>query len=473
MIPERLVFLDLETTGINPLHDRIIEVGLCEVVRGEIVEEWATLVNPQKPISTFIESITGITTSMVENAPIFGEIADKLNEKLSGKVLVAHNARFDYGFLKNEFRRLEIPFQQKTLCTVKLSRELYPQHSKHNLDALIERHGLNVSNRHRALGDVRITWEFFEKTRLEFPAEILGQAIQKQLKQPSLPPGLSQDQIDALPNAPGVYLFFGENDAVLYVGKSTDIRTRVLSHFSAGNRVYKGVRLSQQVRRIDFMETAGELGALLLEARLIKELAPIHNRRLRRSKDLFTLRLVQKNQHVTTSVEIISMEAVGPEDIPSLYGMFRSRREAEKSLLEIIRDHGLCTRVLGLEKGSGACFGYQIKKCKGACVGKEPLALHQVRLTMALAELKMRSWPFKGPVGIREKSSTEDRTEIHVIDHWRHLGTADGEEGLWEILSCPHTIPFDLDSYKILSRFLDRKVKGTEVLSLSRQQINP
>ncbi|MBN2429566.1 MAG: GIY-YIG nuclease family protein [Deltaproteobacteria bacterium] len=465
MIPERLVFLDLETTGVNPLHDRIIEVGLCEVVGCEVVEEWSTLVNPRKTVSPYIESITGIASSMVADAPFFSDIAAELHAKLAGKVLVAHNARFDYGFLKSEFRRLDISFQEKTLCTVKLSRALYPEHSRHNLDTLIERHNLNVSNRHRALGDVRATWEFFKKARAEFPAEVLGKAIQKQLKQPSLPPGLSKDQIDALPHAPGVYLFFGEKDAVLYVGKSKDIRARVLSHFSGDHRIYKGMRLSQQVRHIDFMETAGELGALLLEARLVKELVPIHNRRLRRNRELFTLCLVADKQGTVTGVEIVAMDALGQEDGKSLYGMFRSRREAGKTLLGIIREQGLCARVLGLEKGSGACFGYQIKKCRGACVGEEPLALHQARLTMALAQLKMRSWPFKGAVGIREKSPAGDRTEIHVFDHWRHLGTATSEKNLWEIFECPSPLPFDLDSYKILNRYLDGMVKKADILT--------
>jgi len=467
MIPEHLVFLDLETTGVNPLHDRIIEVGLCEVVDGKLVEEWSTLVNPQKIVSPYIESITGITSSMVADAPIFSDIADELHAKLAGKVLVAHNARFDYGFLKSEFRRLAISFQGKTLCTVKLSRALYPQHSRHNLDTLIERHNLNVSARHRALGDVRATWEFFEIVRTEFPAEVLGKAIQKQLKQPSLPPGLSQSQIDALPHSPGVYLFFGEKDAVLYVGKSIDIRNRVLSHFANDHRLHKSMRLSQQVRRIDVMETAGELGALLMEVRLVKELVPIHNRRLRRNRELFALRLAEDGQGTAAKIEIVTLDVMGQEEGRSLYGIFRSCREAENTLLEIVREHGLCAKVSGLEKGSGACFGYQLKKCRGACVGEEPLALHQARLTMALAGLKMRSWPFKGPVGIREKSPTGVRTEIHVFDHWRHLGTADSDDSLHEILNGSRPLPFDLDSYKILTRFLDKKVKGKDILNLS------
>jgi len=470
MTPHHLVFLDLETTGATPLHDRIIEIGLCEVVGGKPVGEWSTLVNPEKTFSPFIEQLTGIANEMVTDAPTFAEIAGELRQRLAGKVLVAHNARFDYGFLKSEFRRLGIAFQEKSLCTVKLSRALFPQHRRHNLDALVERHGLSAQNRHRALDDARLVREFFQKVQADIPSDIIARAVQSQLRQPSLPPHLPLDQIDSLPNSPGVYLLYGENDTVLYVGKSVDIRSRVRSHFASDHRVHKEMRLSQQVRRIDFIETAGELGALLLEARLVKELAPIHNRQLRRNRDLFSLRLTAGRQ-AHPVLAVVSLNAVDSVEWQNLFGMFRSRREAEKHLREIVREHGLCTRVLGLEKGDGACFGYQIKKCRGACVGREPLPLHKARLMIALAGLKIRSWPFKGAVGIREKSPTGERIDIHVLNNWQHLGTADGEERLRDIFERPDQLSFDLDSYKILTRFLSHQGSRAEVLDLSHERM--
>ncbi len=153
-----------------------------------------------------------------------------------------------------------------------------------------------------------------------------------------------------------------------------------------------------------------------------------------------------------------------------MFGMFRSRRKAEEELREIIREQGLCNQVLGLEKSKGACFNHQIKKCRGACVGKEPLALHEARLINALAALKMRSWPFKGPVGIQETSLAGDRTEIHVFNRWCHLGTAGSEDRLQEILSAPSPLPFDLDSYKILTRFLDTKGHNAALIDLQQQR---
>jgi DNA polymerase-3 subunit epsilon len=147
-----MVFLDLETTGATATRDRITEVGLVEI-SDQSVERYSQLVNPEARIPEFIQGLTGITDEMVSDAPVFAEIAHDLAERLQGKLFVAHNARFDYGFLKNEFKRLGIDFRARVLCTVKLSRELYPQESRHNLDALIARHGLQASGRHRALAD--------------------------------------------------------------------------------------------------------------------------------------------------------------------------------------------------------------------------------------------------------------------------------------------------------------------------------
>jgi len=197
-------------------------------------------------------------------------------------------------------------------------------------------------------------------------------------------------------------------------------------------------------------------------------LAPIHNRRLRRTRDLVTLRLVPGKEGVSMP-QVASLSEPGGPGEECLFGMFRSRSEADRTLREIVRDHGLCNKVLGLESGSGACFGYQVRKCRGACVGEETLALHEARLLQALAGLKVRSWPFRGAIGVRETSPGGVRTDMHVFDRWRHLGTADGENRLWEILERRDPLPFDLDGYKILARFLDGNRKGAEVLDLSRR----
>ena len=281
-----LAIVDLETTGTDPAADRVTEIAVLEVdgfeQRGfRVRAEWSTLVNPGTGIPSPIQALTGITDEMVAAAPSFAELAAGLHERLAGRVFVAHNARFDYGFLRREFDRAGIKFTAKTLCTVRLSRRLYPGQAHHNLDSLIARHGIDCRARHRAAGDADALWQFLRIAEREHGEEVVAVAARQIARQPTLPPQLERAALDAVPEAPGVYLFYGEGSQPLYIGKSASMRTRVLSHFS-GPGAARAAELSQRVRRIDWRRTAGELGALLLEARLVKELAPEFNRRLLR-----------------------------------------------------------------------------------------------------------------------------------------------------------------------------------------------
>lgn len=179
MIPLSLVVVDVETTGTNPKADRITEVAVLEAYPSGTVAEWASLVNPGVPIPEFISAMTGITDAMVRKAPTFDTLAAGLHARLGDKLLVAHNAPFDHGMLRAEFARAGYTLKNPALCTVRLSRTLYPQYSSHSLNALIERHALPVQDRHRALGDVRVLWRFLQHVQREFPPDILVPLIQK------------------------------------------------------------------------------------------------------------------------------------------------------------------------------------------------------------------------------------------------------------------------------------------------------
>src|ERR1700733_9832548 len=227
-LPHDLVFVDLETTGGKAVFDRITEVGLVRVKNGEIIDEWSSLVNPGCAISPYIEAFTGISNEMVADAPRFAEIAAVVRQKLHGALFVAHNARFDYTFLRSEFLKSHLSFSTEVLCTVKLSRRLFPEFPRHNLDAVMERNGLSCSARHRALGDAKVLCDFWFKLQRDVPETRLLAAAQLVLGAHRLPAHLPPDLADELPEGPGVYRFFGENDSLLYVGKSNSLRTRVL-----------------------------------------------------------------------------------------------------------------------------------------------------------------------------------------------------------------------------------------------------
>lgn len=442
-----LAFIDLETTGATATADRITEIGIVEVDEDGSVREWQQLVNPGTRIPPFIEQLTGISNAMVADAPPFAAVADETLRRLEGRLFIAHNARFDYGFLKNEFKRLGITFRAPVLCTVKLSRTLYPEFHRHNLDSLIERHGLQADARHRALADAQLIHQFWKKIHVDRSSEDIAAALKKLNARPSLPSHLDAGIVDDLPDTPGVYLFYGENDLPLYIGKAKDIRQRVLSHFAADHNSAREMALAQQLRRIDWIETAGEIGTLLKEATLVKQLLPTHNRQLRKNDDLCTWTLVDEGEGW------LRPQLAAARDLDfglstSCYGLFKNAREATEVLRALADSHNLCDILLGLEKRTPGkpCFGHQIRRCKGACVGKEPLARHTLRLVGALAGLKLVSWPFAGPALIREGE------EAHLIEGWRYLGTPRSDAELAELLDAGRP-QFDRDTYKLLAKY--------------------
>ena len=448
-----ITFLDLETTGATPLRDRITEIGLVRFENGVEVCRWQTLVNPEINIPPFIQNLTGITNEMVQDAPTFAEVADELAAYLEGAVMAAHSVRFDLGFLKSEYRRIGQSLTQKVLCTVKLSRTLYPQYHRHSLNAIMERYQLTTEMRHRAMGDVELMIGFVNAAEEELGLEKLQATAQQLLKQASVPIGVNPALLEDLPEGSGVYFFYGENDCLLYVGKSINIRERVMSHFTSDHASSKEMQLSQQLKRVDWIETAGELGALLLESRLVKERLPIYNRQLRRERQLCTWQINQ-DAHAMPLVKLVNQDEISPDIMDELFGTFKSKKQAVEALRSIATEHQLCQKLLGLESGKGACFASQIKRCNGACCGKEDKAIHHLKLKQALVKHRLKAWPYDSKIGVREYNQFTNLTDIHVFDQWCHLGTVNNEADLAELMQTRTVFAFDLDSYKLLLKML-------------------
>ena len=447
-----LAIVDVETTGAHPAWDRLTEIAVVEV-DGDAVTEWSTLLNPGTTIPPAIQALTGITNHMVADAPAFEDLAAEIYQRLDGRVFVAHNARFDYGFLRHEFERAGLRFHARTLCTVKLSRRLYPDHRRHSLDSLIERHGIQCSARHRALGDAQAVWHFLRIATDERGAERVQEVARNLSKLPALPAHIERSVVDAIPDAPGVYLFYGEGDTLLYVGKSVAMRSRVLQHFSGDVNSEREQQIARELRRIEWQRTCGELGALLLEAQLVKELRPAFNRQLKDAKGLCGFSFDMKKLSIEES------ENINSETLPFLHGIFRTRRSALHALRDLAAEHGLCLQTLGFERGRKGpgfqgCFRHQIRRCAGVCAGQESPHQHLARVGAAIARLKLPQWPWRGPVGIVERDASRDATEVHVVDQWCLLGTAKSDAEVAEIREGQARAPFDLDHFKILTRYL-------------------
>lgn len=280
LIDAPIAFVDLETTGGSVAEHRITEIGIVQVAPGG-VSHWSTLVDPQQSIPPFIQSLTGITDDMVRGAPTFASLAGELSERLKGRLFIAHNASFDRGFLRGEFQRAGLAFNPDVLCTVKLSRALWPHEKRHGLDALIERHALQPLARHRALADADLLWQFWQRLHGVWAPEILRAQIERTVRRYRIAGDITEDVIDAAPAGHGVYAFFDASDAPLYVARSVRLRQRVRTHLTGERRSARELRIGEQVRRVKWLATGGELGALLTEAQWLAALRPLHNRQPR------------------------------------------------------------------------------------------------------------------------------------------------------------------------------------------------
>lgn len=459
MYNKPLVFIDIETTGGSLLQDRIIEIGLLRVEKGKIVKTYETLVNPDTPLSPFIENLTGINTNELSRAPVFAEIKEELLDILEGAVFVAHNVRFDYGFIKHEFSRLGINYSAKQCCTVKLSRYLYPQYLHHNLDSIMSRFNIPCVNRHRALADATVMWKFYLRIEKTFKKNIFNEALEFVMKRPSLPMALPQGLVDSLPNTPGVYIFYGDGTIPLYIGKSKHIRERVLSHFSADHSSSTEMKIAQQIKSIEVVNTAGELGALLKESTLIKTLKPIYNRKLRLTRKL-VLVIERKDPDGYIGVDISIVETINPYETAEILGIFRSKKQAVEKLYSLAKEYSLCPKLLGVEKSLSTCFSYRLGHCKGACAKKESSLSYNIRIAQAFSKHKIKAWPFKGRIGIVEKNALEGENEVFILDNWCYIGSYK-EDAYGARDTTENEYVFDVDLYKIFCQIL---------LSPARQQ---
>lgn len=451
-----LVCVDIETTGMNYNDGRVIEIAAIRIENGQITDEFTTLINPETAIPYFITNLTGISDQDVALAPTFDDIAERLQEVFGGAVFVAHNVRFDYSFLRQEFRRLGIEFEPKQLCTVKLSRRLYPHHRSHKLASLISRYNFSYSARHRAYDDASVIWQFLQHVESEFSDEVLLSAIKDQLKHPSLPKHLNKSIVDNLPTGPGVYIFEDESGSPLYVGKSVNIRRRVLSHFTADKSNIREFKLAQSVYSISHRSTGGELEALLLESHLVKTLLPLHNRLLRRRRKLLVVKQnYEASGHI--SLETETLDSVEPEIFKDILAIYPNRSKLKSSLENQIKTFDLCPKLCGLEKVRSACFSHQLGRCKGACISLESAESYNRRLLTAFENKRIEAWPYDSAVIVTENTEhTGDARRGFIVDQWSIVGTISQEED-FEPEVTAYEASFDLDAYKILKAFITSK----------------
>lgn len=447
MFSSPAVFVDIETNGGNGERGRITEIALIRVEGGEVVEEYSSLVNPGTAIPYWITRLTGITNADVADAPYFDEIAAEVYRILEGAIFVAHNVRFDFSFVKRQLEAVGYTFRPKLFCTVRMSRRIYAEHTGHSLEKIIQRHGIVTKNRHRAYDDAKAILDFTKLAIEEKGIDTFNEAAAIQMKTKTLPPNIDEAVFAGIPQTPGVYIFEDDEGRPLYVGKSVNLRTRVMSHFANDTKIVKEMKLSLSSHNISYIQTDTEIEALLLESAKVKELQPIHNRLLRRTTQQAVL-VKNENEEGYTTISVENRRLDQETELNSIYGVYTSRMKAKARLESLMKTFQLCPKLLGLEKSKGACFRYHLGLCKGACVGKESKELYNRRVEYALERSKIEDWPFKG-----ELSVAISPTKALIIDQWIVKGYITAfDDGTTELERISNG--FDMDTYKIIRSYL-------------------
>ncbi|WP_343747765.1 exonuclease domain-containing protein [Fluviicola sp.] len=356
--------VDIETTGGSTKSSKITEIAIYKHNGAQIIDSFSTLVNPEMPIPDFIARLTGIHDKMVEGAPKFYEIAKQIIEFTEDCIFVAHNVGFDYGIIRHEFKLLGYDYRKAHLCTVRASRYVLPGHESYSLGKLSRALGIELTNRHRAIGDAEATAHLF--TRLfETDSKGLETFIQEDVNPKILNPNLDLEILEEIPNKPGVYRFYNDTNQLIYIGKSKHIRKRVEQHLK-NVKTLKGSVMRQEIARIEFELTGSELIALLYESELIKIHKPLYNRALRKNTYAYGLfHFEDQRGYLQLYVDKISKSSSVP------LTTFTTKKEATDYIFMLAETHQLCQKLSGVEKSSSSCFGYQVKKCHGACVGAE------------------------------------------------------------------------------------------------------
>lgn len=362
--------IDVETTGLNPAGERITEIAVYLHDGHKITDEYQTLVNPEKRISHQITSLTGISNRMVTDQPRFCEVAKEIVEMTESRIIVGHNVSFDYRFLRAEYKRLFYDFKRKTLCTKQLSRKLLPGKTSYGLGNLCRDLEITNEARHRAGGDALATVKLFEHLRT-----IEDDLLKLSLK--GLNSNLSKKILDHLPEETGVYYFIDGSGEIIYVGKSLNIRDRILSHMS-NNNTKRAMEMRDRVVDIKWELTGSELIALLLESDEIKRRKPVFNRSQRRTTFQYGL-FVITDVH---GYKWLQTKRINGTETPLT--SYTTQKEARAHLQYLVDEFHLCQKLCGLYPANGACFYHQINRCHGACLGKEPADEYNYRVDAAI-----------------------------------------------------------------------------------------
>ncbi|MFI8378146.1 exonuclease domain-containing protein [Leeuwenhoekiella sp. NPDC079379] len=398
--------LDLETTGGKYNEEGVTEVAIYKFDGHQVVDQFISLVNPERPIQSFVVGLTGINNEMLRNAPKFFEVAKRIIEITQDCILVAHNAQFDYRILQLEFDRLGYDYQRKSLCTVELSQSLLPDQESYSLGKLVRNLGIPITDRHRASGDALATVKLFKLLLAKDSKKTIIQEAIKLNPKKKIDTKL-RDLIAETPSTTGVYYMHNTNGKIILIGKSRNIKKRVTQHFTNDNR--KSKQIQEDVQAISYEETGSELIALLKENEEVKKNKPLHNRTYRRLK--FKAQLVSfidDQGYINLSIE----KADARKESIATYA---TAHVAKTNLERIIEEFNLCAAKTNLNTQKDRCTD---KSCSGACFEEERPEEYNIRANEFINSISFKN----RSVALIDRGRTSDERSLILIEDGKFMG---------------------------------------------------
>jgi DNA polymerase-3 subunit epsilon len=448
--------VDIETTGGHADSNGITEIAIYVYDGEKVVDQFVSLINPESYIPAFISGYTGITNEMVENAPIFREVAEQVFDLLKDNIFVAHNVNFDYSFIKHQLQQSGYDLNAQKLCTVRLSRKVFPGYKSYSLGNICGSLSIPISDRHRAAGDAKATVILFEKILRNDDGTVIKSFLKKGSKEYLLPPNLPKEQFDKLPQQTGVYYFHDQQGKIIYVGKAKNIKKRVGSHFGGNSTAKQKQDFLRNIHAITFIECATELMAFILESIEIKQHWPAFNRALKKLEFNFGIYDYQdRNDYIRLCIDRVR------KNIVPLY-TFKTQVEAINALQNLVSQYELCPKLCLINTSKEPCE-LESSCCHGACQMKEDAATYNQRIQQAIDLLTTQE-----SYAIIDKGLYADERSCILVENGKFIGM-----GYMPVGTSMH----DLDNVRSFIKlqkesFYIREILQSEALTSTAKRIN-
>jgi DNA polymerase-3 subunit epsilon len=404
--------VDIETTGSYAANNGITELAIVLHDGNKIIERFETLIDPQSPIPQFVQVLTGIRPDMLVGAPLFSDVAQRVHDMLKDAVFVAHHVNFDYSFIKYHLESCGFELDVKRLCTVRLSRKVFPGLAGYSLGKLCRDLEIPILNRHRAGGDADATVILFEKILKQDSQGAIGHMLHGKSREQYLPPNLPSEQVASIPYTPGVYYFHDQKGKVIYVGKAKNLRSRVCSHFSNNSTGLRKQEFLRNIYSVSWQDCGTELMAFLFECVEIRRLWPAYNRSLKRFEQTFGLYVYEdQSGYLRLTIEKKKQNLTA-------YYSFNSLSEGWQILRKLVSQFELCPKLCFIQKGNEACSGLADKTCHGACIQSESADDYNRRLRTALRSLQEMLPSFI----IKDRGRNSSEESFVLIENGRFYG---------------------------------------------------